>query len=170
MNSFNEIKITDISMKPFKKLDKQWMLITAKKKDGSVNTMTASWGGFGTMWHRPVAYVVIRPQRFTKEFIDEAEEFSICFLPEANRKSSQYIGSVSGRDTKNKIANSGLTISEKDGIPYLNESETIMFLKVLSESIISESSIKKDDMISEFYPNKDFHHLYIAEITSAYEK
>ena len=67
-------------------LKNKWMLVTAAKSDGSVNTMTANWGGLGIMWNKEVAYVVIRPQRFTKEFVDAGEFFTLTFLMESVRR------------------------------------------------------------------------------------
>ena len=70
----------------FRRIGKDWMLVTAEKEDGSVNTMTASWGGLGIMWNKPVAFVVIRPQRYTKEFVDASGRLSLTFFGEEYRK------------------------------------------------------------------------------------
>ena len=64
-----KIDIKSMEMKPFEKIGSEWMLITAEKH-GKVNTMTASWGGLGILWGKPVATAYIRPQRYTKEFVD----------------------------------------------------------------------------------------------------
>ena len=77
------------------------MLITAGDRNGS-NTMTASWGGVGIMWGKPVATAYIRPQRYTKEFVDDNEYFTLSFLPEEQRKALNICGSVSGRDVEDK--------------------------------------------------------------------
>ncbi len=74
-----EIKPEELTKNPFHMIGKEWMLVTAEK-DGKVNTMTASWGGVGIMWGKPVAYVFIRPQRYTKEFIDGTDTFSLSIL------------------------------------------------------------------------------------------
>ena len=39
-------------------IGKDWMLVCAGD-----NAMTASWGGMGVLWNKPVAFVFIRPQR-----------------------------------------------------------------------------------------------------------
>ena len=65
-----DIKALDIN--PFKNIGDRWMLITAGDENDS-NTMTASWGGLGVMWGKNVAIAVIRPQRYTKKFVDEQE-------------------------------------------------------------------------------------------------
>jgi len=38
----------------------------------SLNTITASWGGFGVLWGKNVAFIFIRPQRYTKEFVENS--------------------------------------------------------------------------------------------------
>ena len=67
--NFIEIAANDIEGNTFTQIGKDFMLITAKKGD-KINTMTASWGGLGVLWNKNVAYIVVRPQRYTKEFID----------------------------------------------------------------------------------------------------
>ena len=71
--SFKEIKPEELQKNPFQMIGKEWLLVTAEK-DGKANTMTASWGGVGVMWGRNVAFIVIRPQRYTKEFIDASDK------------------------------------------------------------------------------------------------
>lgn len=78
MNTLKEISVKDLKFTPFD-LKNEWMLVTAEK-DGKVNTLTASWGGLGIMWNKEVAFVVIRPQRYTKEFIDGTGSFSLTFF------------------------------------------------------------------------------------------
>ena len=73
--AFKEIKIEELSLNPFAKISKEWMLITAGDEKKS-NTMTASWGGLGIMWSKNVATAYIRPQRYTKEFVDNNEVLS----------------------------------------------------------------------------------------------
>jgi len=69
----------------FTMIGKEWMLITAEK-DGKVNTMTASWGGMGILWNKKVAFIFIRPQRYTKEFVDATSHLSLTFFDESYRK------------------------------------------------------------------------------------
>lgn len=85
-------------------IGKEWLLITAEK-DGKANTMTASWGGVGVLWGKNVATLYIRPQRYTKEFVDASDTLSLSVLDESFRKTLNYLGTVSGRD-ENKIEKS----------------------------------------------------------------
>lgn len=153
---------------PFE-LKNKWMLITAAKPDGTVNTMTASWGGFGVMWNKDVAYVVIRPQRYTKEFVDSAESFSLTFFDKEQLKQLGYLGKVSGRD-ENKIEKVGFHVLTHEGVPYFEEAETVIFVKKLFVQPITEDSFLDTSLIERWYPEKDFHHLYIAEVTKILNK
>ena len=81
MSQWKEITPEEITKNPFRLIGKDWALVTAGNQE-KVNTMTISWGGVGSMWGKPVAYVFIRPQRYTKQFIDAQEELSLSFYDE----------------------------------------------------------------------------------------
>lgn len=170
MNKFKEIRLKELDMSAFD-IKSDWMLVTAAKPDGSVNTMTASWGGFGIMWNKEVVFVVIRPQRYTKEFIDSSESFSLTFFDTSYKKSAlSYLGKVSGREDRDKINNVGLTIVKDNDIPFFEEAHTALFVKKLFVQPLLESSFLDKKIIEEWYPLKDFHYLYIAEIEKILKK
>ena len=98
MENFKGIDPKSVYFNPFSVLDDTWMLITAQAGD-EVNTMTASWGGFGVLWNKNVAYIFVRPQRYTRELIDQADYFSLNILNhEKYKKDLEYLGSASGRN------------------------------------------------------------------------
>ena len=103
MHTFQPYPIDLMEMNPFTKIGKEWMLITAGDEK-KANTMTASWGGVGVLWGKNVVYIFVRDTRYTKEFIDNGETFSLTFLDESNKGALKYLGAVSGRD-ENKIEN-----------------------------------------------------------------
>lgn len=164
MSNFTKISVNTLSLNPFETIGKDWFLITAQK-DGNVNTMTASWGGLGILFGKPVAYIFIRPQRYTKEFIDANTHFSLSVLPDTYRKQLNYLGTVSGRD-EDKIAHSGLHVQTESDVPYFEESKLVFLCKKLFAQEMKEASFIDPSLIEKFYPNKDFHTLYIAEIES----
>lgn len=82
---FREVPIESIEFNPFAKIGKQWMLVTAGDQE-KFNTMTASWGAAGVMWGKKAVTVYIRPQRYTKEFIDTKDTFTLSFYKEEFRK------------------------------------------------------------------------------------
>ncbi|MDR2106304.1 MAG: hypothetical protein LBP24_02730 [Coriobacteriales bacterium] len=109
--SFKTVSPFEIDANFFHEIGKQWMLVAAAKPDGSTNAMTASWGGIGFIWHQPVAFVFIRPQRYTKGFVETAATLSLSFFDNAHRKALNFMGSVSGYDDAEKVAHSGLTLA-----------------------------------------------------------
>lgn len=72
--AFKEVDIKSLTFNPFTKIGSEWMLITAGDQSG-YNTMTASWGGLGVLWGKNVATCYIRPQRYTKKFVDANDTF-----------------------------------------------------------------------------------------------
>lgn len=160
--SFKEIKPEELQKNPFTMVGKEWLLVTAKKEE-KVNTMTASWGGVGVMWGKNVAFIVLRPQRYTKEFVDAAETFSLSVLDESFRKTYSYLGSVSGRD-EDKIAKSGLTVSHEHATPYFEEADTVLVCRKLYVQEYRPECFADQELDTKWYPNKDYHVMYIAEI------
>ncbi|SBV92455.1 flavin reductase [uncultured Dysgonomonas sp.] len=168
MNQFKEINIKDFSPNPFEIKDK-WMLISAAKPDGTVNTMTASWGSFGIMWNKEVVFIVIRPQRFTREFVESSESLSLTFFDDSYKKALAYLGKASGRD-EDKITKAGLSVAMDNDVPYFEQAERVIFAKKLFVQRIEEAAFLDEKIIDRWYPEKDFHYLYIAEITKVLEK
>jgi len=165
MNNFKEISPEVLRKNPFHLIGKEWMLITAGDEE-NVNTMTASWGGLGVMYGKNVAFIVIRPQRYTKEFIDREETFSLSFFDKTHRNTLDYLGSVSGR-TENKIDKSGLTVVRTSDTPYFNEASHVLICKKMFMQTLDGGSLLDNNLENTWYPNKDYHILYIAEITKA---
>lgn len=163
MNHFKEILPEVLRKNPFQLIGKEWMLITAGNEE-KANTMTASWGGLGVMYGKNVAYIVVRPQRYTKEFLDQEATFSLCFLDKEYRSALNYLGTVSGRN-EDKIANSGLTLDFLDETPYFGEASNVLFCRKLFRQPMQEDAILDEKLNQTWYPGKDYHILYIAEIT-----
>ena len=158
---------TEITENLFSAIQDDWMLITAKNKEGRINTMTASWGGFGILWGRPVCFCVIRPQRYTYGFVEEAERLTLSFLRDGYRHALTLCGTKSGRDG-DKIAEAGLTpVSEDDYVTFA-EACLVVCGKKLYVSDLEESKFLDPSLVESKYPNRDFHRVYICEIEAVY--
>ncbi|MEZ3502530.1 MAG: flavin reductase [Lachnospiraceae bacterium] len=157
-----QIKPEELQKNPFQMIGKEWLLVAAEKA-GKTNAMTASWGGVGIMWGKPVAYVFIRPQRYTKEFIDASDTFSLSVLGEEYRKTLSYFGTVSGRD-EDKIAKSGLQVAYDGATPYFQEAGTVMICRKLFAQYYDPACFIDKTCDETWYPEKDYHMMYIAEI------
>lgn len=167
MNKFENIDIKGLKINPFE-LKNKWMLVTAQK-DGVVNTMTASWGGFGVMWNKEVVFVVIRPQRYTKEFVDTADSFTLSFFDESYKKDLAYLGKVSGRD-EDKLSKTSLTVTNTDSAPYFDEAEMVIVVNKLYMQPMGKEYFLDKELIERWYPQSDYHFLYVAEVTEILQK
>jgi len=151
----------------FRLIGTRWMLITAGNAQ-HFNTMTASWGGLGILWNRPVATVYVRPTRFTDSFVKRYEGFTLSFFKEQYREALNICGRLSGRDV-DKVSVSGLTpVKLKDGRMTFSEANLVLSCRKVYGDIIKPSNIL-DHSIERHYPRKDYHCLYIGEITAFLE-
>lgn len=157
-----ELGAEEFNKNPFQLIGREWMLVTAKKGD-KMNTMTAAWGGLGIMWDKNVAFIVIRPSRYTKEFIDSADTLSLTFYDKEYKKQLAYLGSVSGRD-EDKISKSNFTVVYEGETPYFKEANLAIICKKLFRQEFTPDSFVENGLVEKYYPGKDYHTLYIAEI------
>lgn len=164
---FKEINIDSLDTKVFSDIGKKWMLISAAKSDGSVNTMTASWGALGVLWNKNVFFCFVRPQRFTHEFTEESDRISISFFGEEYRDALRLCGTKSGRDC-DKIALAGLTPVNNNGDVSFLEAERVIYGKKIYAGRLDPKAFLSDDI--EKHYNNDYHTVYICEIEKIEEK
>ena len=139
------------------------MLITAGNEARGCNTMTASWGNLGTLWGRPTSLIYVRPQRYTTEFIDREELYTLAFFPEEYKKALGYLGTASGRDG-DKIAAAGLTPVFDGDCTYFAEASLVLVCRKLYRAPILEETFIDKTIADQCYPEKDFHDMYVGEI------
>ncbi len=163
--AFREIDIKELDINPFTAIGKNWMLVSAGNEQ-KANTMTASWGGVGVLWGENVVTAYIRPQRYTKEFIDQQNCFSLTFF-NGYKKELSVLGQVSGRDT-DKIKDVNFHLTYLDGVPTFKEGQLVFIVEKLYEDTIKPELLKKDFINQKWYPEKDYHTMYIAKIKKVY--
>lgn len=169
--SLVKIDVSELMMNPMEMIAHEWMLVTAGNNVRGYNTMTASWGHLGSIWGHggglPTSVVYIRPQRYTKEFVDREEYYSLSFFPGEYKKALGYLGSHSGRD-EDKVAISGLTPVFTDKTTWFNEAKLVLVCRKLYRAPIIEEGFVDRKVLDDAYPNRDFHDLYVGEIVEAY--
>ena len=158
----------ELNENTFDLLDNQWMLILAGTKEKH-NSMTASWGGFGILWNKPVAFIFIRPQRFTLQFVEQNEYFTLNLFEEKWRSALELCGSKSGRDI-DKTKAAGLSITESLKCIAFQEARMVIECRKLYIDDIKPENFLDKGIIEKHYPKSDFHRLFIAEITSVYKE
>ena len=165
---FAPLAIQDFQTRVVPLFSREWFLLTAGDTN-QFNTMTCAWGGLGFLWNQPVCFVFVRPQRFTYEFTEKQDIFTMSFFEESHRSKLTFCGSHSGRDC-DKIEKTGLTpVFDPNGSIYFAEARLVIVCRKLYSQFLSESSFVDAAFGSSIYPEADFHRLYIAKIESILE-
>lgn len=162
MHTFQPYPVELLEVNPFTKIGKEWALVTAGNKQKS-NMMTVSWGGLGVIWNKNVVYIFVRNSRYTKEFIDNGEFFSLSFLDKSYHKTLAYCGGVSGKD-EDKWEGAQLTPAFRHSIPYPDEANLVMLCKKMAAVPISEDTLLDASIMDTFYKDHDMHVMYVGEI------
>lgn len=168
---FTLIRPEAVKDNPVKMIGSDWMLITAGKglKQHDFNTMTAAWGSFGFLWQRPVATCFVRPTRYTYEFMEENEYFTLAVFTGEYRGALNICGTESGRDG-DKVTKAGLTpfFVRENSIGFKEARLIVACKKIYFQDL--DPSHFLDPGIEKNYPHKDYHRVYIGEITGVYVK
>lgn len=168
LEGYTRISADKIPGNIIKMLSEDWMLITAGNSTG-FNTMTASWGGLGVLYNKPVAICFINPARYTYQFMENEDTYTLTFYTEAHREALNYCGNVSGRDT-DKIKGSGLTpIVTPDGSMAFSQAWMIIECRKLVSQSLSPDSIN-DKTEKEKRGTQPMHKMFIGEIINVWVK
>ena len=160
-----EITIQNFNSDSFKLWDKTWLLLTSGDLSaGKFNSMVVAWGGFGIMWNKPMAMVVVRPTRHTFSFMNSFDTFSLCVFSEQYRDAMNLLGKKSGRDG-DKIRESGLTPIASSAIaaPVFKEAELALECRKIYWDELDPQHFL-DPKIENNYANKDYHRMYFGEV------
>lgn len=157
----HEIDPKRLTVEPFSLFNDRWALLTAGTPD-AYNTMTISWGSLGTLWGRPVATVYVSPARYTYEWMEKHDTFTVTFFPEGCRQDLAYLGSHSGRDD-DKVARTSLTPILLDGtVSFAQATLTLVCRKLYSDPF--DPARAPEDIRARLYSAIPPHHYYIGEI------
>jgi len=162
---WNAVSPNTIKDNVFRLIGADWMLITSGTMD-RWNTMTASWGGLGVLWGMDVSFCFVRDSRYTYEFMNDNDQFSLSFFDESQRAALNYCGSHSGRDV-DKAAETGLVPVDLDGTVAFEQARMIMVCRKLYRQDI-DPALFVDPTLDTHYAEKDYHRMYIGEITGCY--
>lgn len=162
LHTFQPFSTDLLDMNPFKKIGQEWMLVSAGDET-KANTMTASWGGVGVMWGKNVATIYIRGSRYTKEFIDSHDTFSITFLDKAYKPEMKFLGTVSGRN-EDKLAEVKMQFNYCMDTPFVDEGNLVLICKKMSVTPITKDQFVDPQIQEKWYGDEDYHIMYIGEI------
>lgn len=165
---FQEISYHTFSGPMIEMMGHECVLLTAGNAS-AYNTMTVGWGGFGYTWQRPVAWVFVRPQRYTYGFMEQNERFTISYFGTTQQEALSICGTLSGRDT-DKVLKSGLSTIVTPGA-LISFRESLMIFecrKLYFDDLKPENMLDKS--ILRNYPSSDFHRVYTAQIEKIWQR
>lgn len=165
--SLKQINASTLTFNPFEKLSKQWALVSAGNLD-KFNMMTVSWGAVGVIWGKPSVTAYIRQTRYTKEFIDQNDTFTLTFLKDGHREALNVLGSKSGRDM-DKMKDSGLTPVEVDGNVTFAEADLVLVCRKRFVQDMPKENFLQQETLDRWYADQNYHTMYIGEIVAAYQ-
>ena len=173
----------DLNVNAFSVFDRQWALVTAGQ-EGDFNTMTISWGGLSavlithehsdhisglaTLWGKPVATVYVKPVRYTHEFLDRYDKFTVSFCPGTYKKALALLGSRSGRDG-DKVAAAGLTPAYLDGAVTFREAERTLVCRKIYRQDLDLAAVPAEEAAA-YYAAEAPHTMYIGQVLEVLEK
>lgn len=161
------IAFEDLVFRPVAEWDGQGMLLTSGDfKTGHFNAMTVGWGSLGVMWGLPFVQVVVRPVRYTYQFMEKYDTFTVCAFSEAYAPALKLLGNKSGRDG-DKIGESGLTpiASTLVAAPGFAQAALILECRKIYWDDLEKTQFL-DPRLEKKYPAKDYHRIYYGEILS----
>jgi flavin reductase (DIM6/NTAB) family NADH-FMN oxidoreductase RutF len=154
--------IEDTVAQAFRSLGHDGALLTVGG-EAKFNTMTIGWGALGFIWERNIVTVLVRPTRYTHEFIEKYPRFTVSFYRREHHKALSILGTRSGRDT-DKVALAGLTPAFIDGVVTFREAYLTVVAKKLCRMQLRPGDFVDPTIDGEFYPEKDYHTIYQAEV------
>jgi len=167
--SLPNIPIQSFRVNAHSLFDQQWFLLTAGDfSSGDFNSMTISWGALGNIWHSPLAVVAVRPSRYTYQFMERYQSFTLSAFDPQYRPALELLGTKSGREM-DKIAAAGLTPAAVPGVqaPAFAEAELVlacekMYWQDVDLSHMRDPSFYLDAGIT------DAHRVYFGEVTAIF--
>ena len=169
MTKFNQCSVDELNENFSKLIGKRYALITVSDEN-SLNMMTASWGSMGVMWNKNVVNIVVRPSRYTYNFLMNNNYFTLNFLTEGNEDIYRLCGTKSGREC-DKVKETGLSPCKIDDSIYVfDESEYVFVCKKIYSQKMRKECFVDGAYGDKMYPDGDVHTQFIAEVEKIYVK
>ncbi len=169
MDNMVKIEPNALSDNAIDLIGKEWLLVSVGDKD-NFNTMTASWGSLGFFFNMNVVTIVIRPERYTFQFLESQSHFTITILKPGYREAQTLLGKLSGRNC-DKIAQSGLTpIFTEAGNPTFEQAHIVLECRKIYGQDMSKDSFVDQLIYDKWYDegHGNLHKIYMGEIVNCW--
>lgn len=163
MQGFTSVDPYELGINAPGRIGKEWTLVTSGDSSGW-NTMTASWGGLGELWGKPVAFAFVRPSRHTFAFMEKHPIFTLSFFPPAMKPALDLCGSRSGRDT-DKAKETGLRplFIEGGGVGF-EQADTVIVCEKAYSAPFERDRFAMPGLFAQCYPAGDIHTMYVGVV------
>jgi len=151
----------------FQKFTDQYAIVTAGDL-GDFNCMTLGWGMMGNVWGHPgpALTIYVQPSRYTFEYMQKNEYFTVSFLPGEYHEDARVLGRISGRDG-DKIAHTHLhPVALSHGVGYEEAELTFVCKKICAQQF--DISCVPDFMKEGMYKTYAPHYFYIGAVVDAF--
>ncbi len=166
---WQEISARDIEGNPVRMFADEWFELAAGK-EGDMNLMTIAWGTFGELWSRPVVIVYVSTSRYTYEFMEKNEYFTLTHFPASMRQTLQYLGTASGRD-EDKVKGAGLTTEFTAlGNPIFAEADLAIECKKIYADQFKADLMPIERRQWHEETGTGIHVMYVGEIVNVWKK
>lgn len=159
---YKRIELDKVKENAARMFSEGWAILTAGDSE-SFNSMTVSWGALGELWRRDVAFCFVRPQRYTYEFCERSDMFTLSFYDVSQHRELSVFGSSSGRDT-DKFAQTGFSPIPYNNTCFVNNSRLVLICKKIAYQDLQPKGFVDASIDGEIYPEKDYHRMYIGQI------
>ena len=157
------------------KVPKMPAILSAGDKN-SYNSMVIGWGLIGAAWQKPLFIVYVKPDRYTYEFMEKTQFFTVNFIKKELYKKFVPYGNKSGRDiNKEEASGTHIQFLDDGGITF-EEAEEVYVCKMMAKTYVEKENMSPE--IIEFYEkastafkqSTEPHGIYIGEIIGHYRR
>jgi len=150
------------------KLPRPGLLLVGTKSDGTSNVMTIGWGTAGIVWGKPMFTVLVRPSRYTYEFIEESGAFTVNVPTDDMARWVGICGSVSGRSV-DKFKEYGMKVTPSKAVSSvtIDACPMVYECKVVHHNDVIPAHLDKVIEASS-YGGSDYHRVYFGEIVGTH--
>ena len=138
------------------------------------NSMAIEWGSIGVSWKKPIFTVYVKDERYTYEFMQKSEYFTVSIInKKLFKKFANIYGTKSGRDiNKEKEAGTHIQFLDDGGITF-EEAEEVYVCKMLAKAFIKDEDSYPElkafyEERKEYFKTMKPHGIFIGEIVGHY--
>ena len=137
------------------------------------NSMAIEWGSIGVSWKMPIFTVYVKDERYTYEFMQTTEIFTVSIINKKIFKKFAVYGTKSGRDiNKEEVAGTHIKFLDNGGITF-DEAEEVFVCKMLGKAYIEDENSYPGlkafyEKQKKYFKTMKPHGIFIGEIVGHY--